>query len=210
MAYTWLPAHVIRRGYEEMQWVTAARDTGVQQKEAISWAGMSQLGLDRKLSMIQSNYLINLNLLSVTKTRQTFPVGTQNDWLVSLYEATLSIPTENLAYGAAVGAAGATGLTRWLSRSLHPCKRKHPHAGEVKTCLPSRTLRNLLLWLHTSSYSGTGNSHFHCHFPISFRQFTQATRRQSQALFQKLTGTPCAAIFFMHQHRCFSGQDFTL
>lgn len=38
-------------------------------------------------------------------------MGTEKHWLVSLYEVTLSIPSENLAYGAVVGTAGATGLT---------------------------------------------------------------------------------------------------
>ena len=65
-------------------------DTGVGQEKAILWAGMSQLGLDRKLNMIQSHYLINLNLFSVDKTRPTFPVGTENHWPASLYEATLN------------------------------------------------------------------------------------------------------------------------
>lgn len=134
--------------------------------------------------MIQSPHFINFNLFSVDKVRPTFPVGTENHWPVSVYEATLSITPENLAYSAMVGTTGATGLPRTPRRSLCPCKRKLPHP-EVKTCLPSMAFTNLLLWLHTSSSSGWVTVILQCCFSISLSQFTQATRRQSQALFPK-------------------------
>lgn len=180
------------------------------QEKAILWAGMSQLGLDRKLNMIQSHYLINLYPFSGDKTRPTLPVGTENHWPVSFYEATPSIPSNNLAYSAMVGTTGATGLPRAPRRSLRHCKRKHPHLGEVKTCLQSRAFINLLLWLHTSSSSGMVILILQRRFSISLNQFTQATRRQSQALCQKLMHTPWAASSFVHQHKHLSGQDLPL
>lgn len=154
-------------------WGNAAGDStgdiGVGQEKAILWAGMSQLGLDRKLNMIQSHSLINLYPFSGDKTRPTLPVGTENHWPVSFYEATPSIPSKNLAYSAMVGTTGATGLPRAPQRSLRHCKRKHPHLGEVKTCLQSRAFINLLLWLHTSSSSGMGNTHFTTSFLNQFK-----------------------------------------
>lgn len=143
-------------------------DIGAGQEKAILWAEMSQLGLDRKLNMIQSPHFINFNLFSVDKVRPTFPVGTKNHWPVSVYEATLSITPENLAYSAMVGTTGATGLPRTPRRSLCPCKRKLPHP-EIKTCLPSTAFTNLLLWLHTSSSSGMGNSNFTMLFLNKFK-----------------------------------------
>ena len=126
---------------------------------------MSQLGLDRKLNMIQSHYLINLNLFSVDKTRPTFPVGTENHWPASLYEATL-----NHIWKFSIQCYGGDYLVPQACQGhLHPCKRKHPHLGEVKTCLPSRAFTNLLLWLHTSSSSGMGNSHFTMSFLSHFK-----------------------------------------
>lgn len=171
-------------------------DTEVGQEKAILWARISQLELDRKLNMITSPSWINLNLFSVDKTRPTFPVGTENHWPVSLYEAKLSITSENSAHCAMVGTTGVTGLPRASRRYLRPCKRKHPYLIEFKTCFLSRAFTNLL-WLHTRS-------------SISSRQFIEATRRQSQAFFQKLVHTPCATSNFVHQHKHLPGQDFPL
>lgn len=109
-------------------------DTEVGQEKAILWARISQLELDRKLNMITSPSWINLNLFSVDKTRPTLPVGTENHWPVSLHEAKLSITSENSAHCAMVGTTGVTGLPRASRRYLRPCKRKHPHLIEFKTC----------------------------------------------------------------------------
>jgi len=96
-------------------------------------------------------------------------VGTENNWSLSSDEATLSIPPENLAYSAMVGTTGAICLPRTPGRSLRPCKRKHPHLGEVQTCLPCRAFTDLLLWLHASSFSGMDNSHFTMSFLNQFK-----------------------------------------
>lgn len=136
--------------------------------------------------MIQSHHFINFNLFSVDKIRPTFPVGTENHWPVSVYEATLSITPENLAYSAMVGTTGATGLPRTPRRSLCPCKRKLPHP-EVKTCLPSTAFTNLLLWLHTSSSSGMSNSNFTMLFLNKFKPvYTGHQKTKSSSLPQNL------------------------
>lgn len=129
--------------------------------------------------MIKSDHLINLNLFSVDKARPIFPVGIEKHCLVPLCEATLSLPPACLAYGAMVLTAGAIGNPRAPRRSLHPCKSRHPHLGEVRTCSTCRAFTNSLLWLCSSSSSGEGISHLTVLFSVGLSQLTQGTRRQS-------------------------------
>lgn len=132
-------------------------------------------------------YWTSLISFSIDKVRSIFLLGTENTDQCIYMMPNSQFHWKYTGYDAMVGTTGATDLLR----SLCSCKGNHPHIREVKAHLTSRAATNLLFWLHSSSSSGMGNSHFTMSFLNQIKsQFAQAARRQSQTLFQNLPLLP--------------------
>lgn len=187
VAHTWLPTYVVRSGYEwnKIASSDSTGDRGVGQDKTILWTGISQL------LPVQGHYLIEFFfLILLIKLSQHFYWGQRTTVQCIDMMPHSQSPQTCTGCDAVVGSPGATELPRALRRSLCPCKRKHPHLREVKTCWMSRAVTNLLFWLHSSSSSGRVAAILQCHFPIRLNHFAQAAWRQSQILFQKLPMLP--------------------
>lgn len=138
----------------------------------------------------QGHYLMDF-FFPVDKVRPVFLLGTENHWPVCVYDATLSIPPENIQdmmlwWGLLVPhtCQGHSGDPFAPAReSIHISEKlKHVwHLRQSQSCCFGYTAVPVHEWVSVI---------LQCRFSIRLNQFAQAARRQSQTLFQNLPVLP--------------------